>query len=271
MVGLYSLLIAAVLPVAASAANFPDGTSTVRRDAAEVGLYVPAATNRLRGSTGLFIFFGGMGDSVEHYQKALAPMADALDLVVLVPHLPWFAEPGRAQPLQIMAALEELRGELEQAFQADAELVVVGGASAGGGAACWVAREWAARVPFLVLHSTRPCPERIGARTLHVVGESETALLGEGGAGERLGEGSTDRFAVPGEGHQVHVRHMRAWLETELARYRVARFGNRTAPLSPLPEDDAFMRYLNDRRTRLTRASGTNGGSNHDTRALLRR
>jgi len=260
-------------PVSAADALSP-GDSVIVREGVTIALHVPPATNPPPASLGLLVCFGGQGDSVQGYPRLLAPLADALDLIVIVPRLPWFAQRGEVGVDGVIVALNVLRRELQEQLGADPGLVVVTGVSAGGAGACLLAKRWRHTVPLLVLHSTWRCVKEPAARTVLLVGEAETGFLGDAAsAGPVLGKGTVDLFAVPGAGHQVHLAQMRAWLETELSAWRLARVPaalraagdhpvqrasvERTTATATrllnttLPEPDDFFRYQNHRRAEL--------------------
>jgi hypothetical protein len=250
------------------------GDTNIVRSGVNYALHVPADAVQPHGPLATLVFFGGYGDAAEYYQKALAPISDELDFILAVPQLPWFREPGKANEEEVLDSLNALKVELESRFHTDSKLVIVSGGSAGGPIACELASRWSSNVPLLVLHSTRYCPTKNAARILHLVGEKEVSLLGsEGRSGKVLGSGRKDLYAVPGAGHEVHVRPMRLWLQTELAAVRlenvaatisqtegkgVAARGilksslDAAALLSEvLPAGDDFVTYQNSRRQEL--------------------
>ncbi|MBI4026556.1 MAG: hypothetical protein HY360_16335 [Verrucomicrobia bacterium] len=199
------------------------GDSTITRSRVNLALHIPAAAAGEHGPLGVLIFFGGVGDSIEYYQKAFTPAADALDLVVVVPQMPWFAKRGEVEAKGVLQALDGVAASIESQFHSDPDLRLVGGASAGGPPAHDLAKKWGARVPFLLLHSTLDSAWVKGPRLLHLVGRNETAWLGtdaHGGQGFDVHE--KDLYAVPDEDHQVHFKHMQPWLETELSAWRIA-------------------------------------------------
>jgi hypothetical protein len=237
-------------------------------------LHVPKTADEPHALFATLIFFGGYGDAADYYQKTLAPMSDDLEFVLVVPHMPWFREPGKADEEQILDSLNQLKTELETRFHTDPKLGIVSGASKGGPITCELASRWSSAVPLLILHSTYFCSTKNSARTLHLVGEKEVAFLGhEGQSGKVLGVARKDLYAVPNEEHGAHFRHMKAWLETELSAVRLERANEtlRLAQKEPtqaglvlrstkaaarylsenLPESDDFMKYQNARRKEL--------------------
>lgn len=250
------------------------GPSHIIRDSVNFGLYVPKTAERPHGPLAMLVFFGGYGDAVDYYQKQLASLADDLDIVVVVPQMPWFREKGEVSAIGVIATLDGLKQELETRFGVDPGLAIVGGGSAGGSSACQLTRRWKTSVPLLVLHSSNRCSAIGRTRSVLLVGENEVSFLGEeASGGKRLGEGLTDLFAVPKEQHEIHFRHMRWWLETELSALRLERAdatlrlaGERKADATAIlrstkesasrlstaiPDDDDFLRYQNDRRKEL--------------------
>lgn len=198
------------------------GDSTVVRNRVNLGLHIPPGADGPHGPMGVMIFFGGTGDSIEVYQKALSPMADALDLVVVIPQMPWFQDPGKVPEAGVYQALAHVLDEIEKSFHSDPRWVIINGASAGGAVAHELTRKWASKVSLLILHSTGPFPDISQPRILHVVAEKETNRLNpEGRHGPVLGRGHKDSFAIPGASHGAHFAHMEVWLETEMAVLRL--------------------------------------------------
>jgi hypothetical protein len=237
------------------------GDSIIEYDTVTYALHVPKSADGPHGPFAVLVFFGGYGDSIEYYQKALAEMCDELDMIAVIPQMPWFAKPGKSSAAAVMGSLDGLRKEIETQFHTDTNLVIVSGASAGGGSACQLTRRWGKNVPLLVLHSTNRCSGIGNTRSVLLVGENEAGFLGsEAEDGKLLGQGLTDLFAVPKEQHEVHFRHMRVWLETELSAVRIERSDSSAKPdlnrainllLTPVPDTDAFFKYQQTRRAEL--------------------
>lgn len=245
------------------------GDSVITRDKVDIALHVPAAASGEHGPFGVFVFFGGVGDSNEYYQKAYAEMADKLDFIVVVPRMPWFATKGEVDTPGVIKALDGLVADLETQFHTEPNLCIVGGASAGGGAAHNLAQHWGAKVPFLILHSTLDRFAVKGPRLLHLVGRDESAWLGtDAHGGKGFDVNNKDLYAVPDEEHQAHIRDTRPWLETELSAWRLEKAGfvitggpnasseaairSHKESLRLLSEtlqgDDAFLQFQNKRR-----------------------
>ncbi len=200
------------------------GKSTLVRQGVNMALHIPSTLEGVHGPAGVLVFFGGSGDSIEYYQKAFAPISDALDLAVVVPQMPWFKEAGKVPPSGVNRALKSVVGEIEKQFQTDPRLVIVGGASAGGGAAHDLTKEWSQKVALFLLSSTGPFPDASKPRTFHVVAEKEVSRLGPlGRSGAVLGKGRKDMFAIPGGSHSAQIPHLKVWLETEMAVLRMER------------------------------------------------
>jgi len=274
-----AILLACVSCGASADDALKTGDSTITRGGADFTLHVPQPADEPHGPLPMLVLFGGYGDAADYYQKTLAPIADSLDCILVLPHLPWFQEPGKADEEQVLAALDTLKAELESRFHSDPKLVIVSGASKGGPIACELAHRWSESACLLVLHSTYFCPTKNSARVLHVVGENEVPLLGrEGRSGKVLGVGRKDLYAAPKAEHGAHIRPMQLWLETELAALRLERIAETLASVEKLagdgkhaearqmlqssqaaatvlsetlPADDDFATYQNSRRKEL--------------------
>src|ERR1043166_1858300 len=72
------------------------GDSVIEYDTVTYALHVPKTADGPHGPFAVLVFFGGYGDSIEYYQKALASMCDDLDVIAVIPQMPWFAKPGKA-------------------------------------------------------------------------------------------------------------------------------------------------------------------------------
>ncbi len=199
------------------------GAFEVDRGRAHFGLNVPASLTKPHGPSGVFIFFGGSDDSVATYQRSIGAIANDLDIIAVVPQLPWFSDSGQADVAEVHRMFQRLQGELAQAYNLDPSWLIVGGASAGGTAAHEYARRNSSRVDLLLLASTGPFADVSRPRTLHVVGEDEGQRLGSGNrARTSLGRGKKDSFIIPGGRHSAQTRHIRVWLETEVSELRLA-------------------------------------------------
>jgi hypothetical protein len=200
----------------------PVGSSEIVRQQVSMAVHAPSTLEGAHGPAGVLVFFGGVGDSTAYYQKAFAPLADALDLVVIVPQMPWFKEPGKTPPRGVYGALKQAVNEIEKQFQTDPRFVIVGGASAGGAPAHELTKQWSQKVPLFLLASTGPFPDIAKPRTFHVVAEKEVSRLGpQGRTGIALGKGKKDLFAIPGGSHSAQIKHLSTWLETEVAVLRL--------------------------------------------------
>ena len=240
------------------------GDSTITRSRVNMALHVPATADKPHGPMGVLVFFGGVGDSIDYYQKAFTEMADKLDLVVVIPQMPWFATRGEVDVGGVIKALDDVTAQIETQFHTDPNLRLVGGASAGGSPAHDLTKKWGAKVPFQLLHSTVESAWVKGPRLLHLVGRDETAWLGtDAHSGQGFDINNKDLYAVPDEDHQVHFRHMQPWLETELSAWRImnanGKAGTDEATLNSIRKsygllsetlqgDDAFLQYQNKRR-----------------------
>jgi hypothetical protein len=216
------------------------GNSTVVRSGVNIALHVPSDLDGPHGPAGIFIWFGGVGDSISYYQKAFTPLADTADMVVVVPQMPWFADHGQVQSPGVYQALEGLVAEIEKRFQTDPQWIMIGGASAGGPPANELAKKWSPRVARLVLASTNLSTGLEQVRTLHVVAEHESpALRLQGAETMSLGQGKKDSFAVPKGEHSAQVPHVELWLATEVAAMRLEQ-GMKTMRLTeePLTRND---------------------------------
>jgi hypothetical protein len=99
------LLLLFYLSFSAAGENLSTGDTNITRAGVNHALHVPKTADHTHGPFPLFILFGGYGDAAEYYQKTLTPMAEQLDLVLVVPHLPWFREPGGADCLRAGASV----------------------------------------------------------------------------------------------------------------------------------------------------------------------
>ncbi|MGH8048630.1 MAG: hypothetical protein ACREKL_15430 [Chthoniobacterales bacterium] len=197
------------------------GLSTVVRKDVNFALFVPPDLAGDHGPAGIFVFFGGKNDSIEMYQQSLATVAQTMDLILIVPQMPWFADPGKVPEAGVIRALEQLVPEIEKQFHTTSSLIVVGGASAGGPIAAQLANKWSAKVALLVLASTPVQPDA-RKKTLHVVAASESELLGpDAKRAPILGKGKKDIFAIPGGHHTAQVEYLQPWLETEVTALRL--------------------------------------------------
>jgi hypothetical protein len=220
----------AVVPVLslalwAHAADEPlsKGDSTLTRSQVNVGLHVPASLAEPHGPAGVLIYFGGLRDDVSDYLRPLGMVGDALDLVVMVPQMPWFTDAGKVQPAGIYPVLGRMVDDATKQLGLGQPWLMIGGASAGGTPAHELARKWSSKVDLFLLSSAGPFPDVGGPRTLHVVAEGEVNRLGpQGHRGVVLGQGKKDMFAIPGSRHGAHFKHLRAWLETEVSALRLA-------------------------------------------------
>ncbi len=245
------------------------GDSTITRDRVNMALHVPATADKPHGPMGVLVFFGGVGDSIDYYQKAFTEMADKLDLIVIIPQMPWFDKRGEVDTPGVIKVLDDVVTQIETQFHTDPNLRLVGGASAGGAPAHDLTKKWGAKVPFQLLHSTVDSAWVKGPRLLHLVGRNETGWLGtDAHSGQGFDINNKDLYAVPDEDHQVHFRHMQPWLETELSAWRIINMsskrgrGEDEAALNYLKKsydllsetlqgDDAFLQYQNKRRKEL--------------------
>ncbi|MEO6845659.1 MAG: alpha/beta hydrolase fold domain-containing protein [Chthoniobacterales bacterium] len=197
------------------------GDSILSRHDVNIALHIPPDLAASHGPAGILILFGGTGDRIEYYQTAIAPLADALDLALVIPQMQWFATPGKDNA-HVCQELEKVVTEIEAQFKTDPHMVIISGASAGGGIAHDLAQKWRNKTPLLVLHSTGPIADLSGPRTFHVVADKEKARLGPAGSsGVVLGRGHKDMFAVPNGEHEVHTKYMQVWLDSELAIWRL--------------------------------------------------
>jgi hypothetical protein len=204
----------------AADAPLTTGDSTVVRRDVTFALHIPEDLARPHGPSGVLVFFGGKNDSAEMYQQSLSSTAELLDLVLVVPQMPWFAEPGKVDEPGVIRALEQLVTEIEKQFKTT--WVIVGGASAGGNIAVAVAGKWSSKVPLLTLSSTGPFPDNQRLKTFHVVAAEEIEQLGpDGKKAPLLGKGKKDVFAVPGGHHTAQLEYLAPWLESEVSALRL--------------------------------------------------
>lgn len=218
-----AVIAASLLPAILVADLGQSGAFEVDRGRVHFGLNVPASLTQPHGPSGVVVFFGGSGDSVATYQRSIGAIANDLDIIAVVPQLPWFGDPGQADPAEVNRMVQRLLGELENAYDIKPCWVIIGGASAGGGAAHELARRMGSKVDFLVLASTGPFQDLRQTRTLHVVAEDEGHRLGSGSRGRNsLGRGNKDSYIIPDSRHSAHTRHLRVWLETEVSELRLA-------------------------------------------------
>lgn len=212
-----------LLPTLVAADLGEAGAFDVDRGRAHFGLNVPDSLTKPHGPSGVIVFFGGSGDSVATYQRSIGAMANDLDLIAVVPQLPWFGDPGQADAAEVNRMALRLVDELQDVYDLDPCWVIVGGASAGGGSAHELARRMGSKVDLLLLASTGPFQDLRQPRTLHVVAEDEGPRLGSGSRGRNsLGRGKKDAYIIPGSEHSAHTRHLRVWLETEVSELRLA-------------------------------------------------
>ncbi|MEO8205596.1 MAG: hypothetical protein ABI615_05405 [Chthoniobacterales bacterium] len=198
------------------------GDSTIVRNGVSIALHIPPSLTKPHGPTGILIFFGGKGDQLPHYQKALAPVSEALDMVVVIPQMPWFYQGPQISTATIYQVLQKLVGDIESQFKTDPHWIIIGGASAGGRAANELAYMWPSKVALYMLCSTGSFFDIKSYRTLHIVADKEVAWLGpEGNSGAVLGKGRKDMFAVPGGEHSDQIPHFQVWLKTEMAVLRM--------------------------------------------------
>lgn len=214
-------LAAGISPIHAAEAPLTTGNSTVVRRDVTFALHIPESLSKPHGPAGIFIFFGGKDDTTEMYQLSLTNLADSLDLVVVVPQMPWFKDPGKVPEIGVVRALDVLVGEIEKQFQTTPAWVIVGGVSAGGEIAYQLASKWSSKVALLVLASTGPLPN-IPKKTFHVVAAAEIELLGpDGKQAPILGRGKKDVFAIPGGHHTAQIEYVEPWLQSEVSAMRL--------------------------------------------------
>ncbi|MEO6055195.1 MAG: hypothetical protein ABIP97_14400 [Chthoniobacterales bacterium] len=211
------------LPVIA-AEPLVTGDSTIVRDGVSIALHIPPSMQAPHGPSGILIFFGGKGDQLAHYQKSLTPISDALGMVVVIPHMPWFYQGPKISTATIYRILEQVVVDIEKQFQTDPHWLIIGGASAGGKGANEMAYMLSSKTALYMLCSTGSFFDIKALRTLHVVADSEVAWLGaEGKSGNVLGKGRKDMFAIPGGEHSDQIPHFQVWLKTEMAVLRMER------------------------------------------------
>lgn len=199
------------------------GASMVEQDRASYGVFIPPSFGANSGPSGVFVFFGGRGDSVETYMRSLTPLAEAQNWVLIVPQLPWFKEPTKASASDILRGVDKLIGRIEKEMNPGPLWLAVGGASAGGAAAHDLAKKWSSKLNLLVLASTGPFSGVGKVRTLHIVADNEQNRLGsDGRKGNSLGKDAKDIFLIPNGKHSAQIPHFKVWMETEIARLRLA-------------------------------------------------
>lgn len=189
---------------------------------AHFGLYVPESLTTTHGPSAVYVFFGGMGDSVSRYQERFGTIAEALDIIVVVPQMDWFSDPGRADADEVQRAFQRLLRDVQSEYQLNPGWLFIGGASRGGAPAHALARRLGSRTDLLILASTGPFAAIRQPRTLHVVAENEAERLGSGRSRQNsLGSGHRDAFIISGGRHSAQIDHQRVWLESEVARLRL--------------------------------------------------
>jgi len=198
------------------------GDSLIERNGVSMALHIPATLEGAHGPSGVLVFIGGSGDSNVGYQRSLGKVADALEIALVVPQMPWFRDGTNIPVPTIFKGLDSVVDQIEKQFSLKPGWIFVGGASAGGKSATDLAAKWSSNTQLLLLASTGPFSDVRRSRTLHVVAENEMDRLGpRGRRGSVLGKGKVDLFAIPGGQHSAQIKHLTVWLETEISILRM--------------------------------------------------